>query len=168
MTSFISSYINTIVSVAICAFICETITSSGREALHKGQRLITSLCIFISLVLPVCNALIKVKPDLSFGNTFAVENGTLYSSKTYLSLIANETETVLQELITKTFGIQPDNISINISEESNDMQKHLIIDSITVSIKADEETTNNIKQFISNELDIGSESIYVIGEEGND
>ena len=125
--NFFTDYLNSIITVGICSFLCEAITSGKRSSpvLDRGLSLLTSLCIFITATAPLFSGVFNI--DLA---DFSTKNNISETSENYfLTLCENETERILFEYINSEYDIE--NIDVRLIMNENGETK---IDSINYTI----------------------------------
>ena len=117
---FFSSYIKSLLTVAVCALICNTVCEGfkGSKALEKAMAITTSLCIFITVILPVCNSL----KDITRGMVSEQNEGT-ETAFSFTENLATATEMHINELIYKEIGTIPASTSVIISQSDYAIEK---------------------------------------------
>ena len=148
MTSSLSVYITSLLSLGICAFISETLCSSFSKgtALSKGLGLISSLCIFTVIISPITLAM------KSCGKTAELPKEVNVNTETNENLLEGLTEKDLEnrfsDLLSEKLGIQAVYIGIdcNISDSVCD------INNINIGLyRKDMESKEQIINLIENE-----------------
>lgn len=115
MSTYFSEYIRLILTVGICAFICEYATSLGKsKKMSMVFGLISSLCIFLTVISPLTTlsgsfATFKQRYNNIGSSTEAISDEAFYSL-----VEENLKEEIKQEIIKKT-GISDECISIDLS-----------------------------------------------------
>lgn len=127
--NFFSSYIGLVLTIGICAFICETLCGCFANSMTVSRTvgIITSLCVFISIILPICTALNK----LGFDN-FSIREDNKATATSYDSLYdlaENRLENQISQSIYEELGIMPASISIelNVDEEYLNIQNVSVV-----------------------------------------
>ena len=133
MLEFFSSYLSSFLSVAICAFICETASSLSEKgkSLSKALGLICSLCVFLAATFPILN-IVKIFPAQTGKASQNTEQETQYGYEQFIELTKQQLEEKTTQDIYDNTGILIDSISIKLNIKEN----QLIIDSIDISVKS--------------------------------
>lgn len=141
--TYFSEYIKSILSVGLCAFLCENVSLrlSKNTAMSRGMKLLTGLCIFTVSILPFFSLFNGGFTSLF---DFSASNVRINSENSFITLTENELEKSFEEQILKETGIQTRSLSIKIEYNNN------VID--IKSINATVEKVENIpiiKEYIS-------------------
>ena len=117
---FFSSYIKSLLTVAVCTLICNTICEGfkGSKALEKAMAITTSLCIFIAVILPICNAIKNISHDTASAQKTGTE-----TTSSFIESLETATEMHINELIYKETGTMPTNTSVIISQSDYAIEK---------------------------------------------
>ncbi len=148
MTAFFNSYITSILSVGVCAFICEwiCISHSKSDSLKKALSFIASLCIFISVIFPFFSQIKNSLESFSLSSYYKTDSYDEYDKSEFYSLTAREAEKNTGIMIYHEFGINPVSISIELCESDN----ILSVSSITVTLKSEHhDFKQQIYQFLT-------------------
>ena len=112
-------YLSTVVTLGICAFISENICNFGtNKTLSKAMNLISSLCIFTAITLPLISSLSSC--SIQDINNYSVEETTKDTSSFY-SLIVDELKEKVSAKIFERFGIESECSGIELSVNENTM-----------------------------------------------
>ena len=114
---FFSSYIKSILSVALCSFICNNLCESfsSSKTLEKAIAITTSLCMFIIVIMPLCSAMSNIRISIDGKN----EADTAESTAFFKESIEKETESRLSQLIVEETGIIPCDTTVYLTENDN-------------------------------------------------
>ncbi len=145
MEKFFSGYILNLFSVCICAFLCKALCSfDGSGSSQQGLKLITGLCVFISVVLPFCSTIRQSAASLSEGLNIEPQSQYTISEEFYNQTKIQFQERYISEIYNAT-GILADSISIEFttSDDSFEFKR------IEVVLKnASTEDAEKIKEYI--------------------
>lgn len=127
MTGQFSEYIKTLLTVSVICFLCESITDlfSSGKALSRGISLISSLCIFITVLFPLSGVMNSCRKEFEFpkseSQNMAIDNNLFkkFTEKELESLVTSE--------ITKKIGIYPEYVSIELSVSDDSIRTKQII-----------------------------------------
>lgn len=156
MLEFFSSYIKNFLSVAICAFLCESASSLSEKgkSMSRALSLICSLCVFLAATFPLLSTIRLFSGQIQ--NTIkSTDTETVYEDEEFTKLMKQQLEEQLAKDIYDNTGILSDSICIDLSIENQEF----IINSIQVSKKGctDKEAVtvkNRILEIFGNEITI--------------
>ena len=134
-----NEYIKSVLTVGICAFLCELICTFSRKSntMSKAVQLTLNLCVFTITVLPFFSFMNKFE----YSKTEIPESETIQDTDiTLAKLTADEFEKLLKSQIYKNAGIEIKNIEVELDTVENDF----IIKKVSVNL-ADEVDTESIK-----------------------
>ena len=161
MSSFFSSYIQSVTSIGICAFICNKITTSTSTMLNKSLSFICGLCIFISIVFPILGGLKNFTLPIPSDTLHSEENANYTGYDSLLELTKSDLSQKLKSEIIRKTGINVADICIALHMESNT----IYIDKVQIFLaSADIKHENTISDIVCNLLQITPE----IKENGKD
>jgi len=147
MGEFFSSYLGSVMTIGICAFICETVSSASQTSAgtKNAMRLICSLCVFITVIIPFCSGIRSFYTHIATSGITAEKNSVQYENS-FLELTEKETEKrIMQEILDKT-GIIIKSADIDLCEKEN----MLIVLSVRVTVSnKDSGDADNVRQLIS-------------------
>ena len=134
-----NEYIKSVLTVGICAFLCELICTFSRKSntMSKAVQLTLNLCVFTITVLPFFSFM----NNFEYSKTEIPESETIQDTDiTLAKLTADEFEKLLKSQIYKNAGIEIKNIEVELDTVENDF----IIKKVSVNL-ADEVDTESIK-----------------------
>ncbi len=145
-----SDYIKSVITVTLCAFLCSISCGSAckSSASVKALRLITNLCVFAVIILPLITAFRNIDAD-----SFKIDSGQ-YTGNNYLDfekLTENEASKVLKQEIFEKTGITVISISIDISYDNNRVD----IEKIKALVSTNQEknaVTTALSELLGNEI----------------
>lgn len=152
MGSF-NSYLYSILTVGICAFICETLAcrTSNSDSLSKGLSLITSICIFLTVISPLFSSL----SSINFSEWNYDKNKEKPDENIFLELTANETEKEIANQIKNDVGIEACRADIKFKTDGDVLKADEIILSVNKkSICKENEIRTIVKNIIGDEIKV--------------
>ena len=118
MTKYFSEYINTILTISVLSFLCEStvVHFSSAKPLSKAFGLISSLCIFSTILLPVTGLLKSCELNIPLPEK---SDASMQDTQLFEELTEKDLQQKLSYEIYRASGINPQYISIdlNMSEE---------------------------------------------------
>ena len=132
MNGFFTSYIGSVAAVSLTALICELICSSNTEKkMTRPLNLIISLCVFLTVTMPVIGALQKFSKEGKGFETFFSEPSQ-QTSDTFFELWKKQTENGICDAVFQKTGIKPSSVSIDLIV---DEQNTAIIEKVKVEVE---------------------------------
>lgn len=156
MTGYINSYLITILTIGLIAFICDNIccVQGKAKALSGAVGLITSLCILITAIRPVFDIFNSIK------NLSGLKKETVYEvdkDDSFISLVAQNLQKNLKSIIFEKTGIAVDDICIDLSVENDTIEiKNIVI----YNGNTTDEQANIIEKTIKDNLQTQTDIIF--------
>lgn len=113
MSAFFSEYIKNIITVGICAYICEWVCGIGSSGgMKKVISFIAGLCIFTVAAIPFAQGLKSFSKEFSFTQKAAKEQQ--YNENAFLELTQTETQKQISALLESELGIQDSDVRLSL------------------------------------------------------
>lgn len=156
MSGYFSQYMYHILTVGLCAFLCEAVSGFGKsKRLSNAAALITSLCLFLTAVMPITelfSGIGKFFPDIKAESADEQE----YTRNDFFELVKmNIIQELKSEILIKT-GIEVSDISIDL----NVKDKNIYITSVTVQLFEKTEDTQAISKVITDNFSSETEIYF--------
>ena len=163
MQTFLSNYITSILTVGICAFLCEAISGfKGCAKLSDAMKFISTLCVFTAVLIPFgisVKNIDKSKFKATFPNA-AIQNNSYESFDT---LVEKETAKKIKEEIIKITKTHPKEVFTELDKNTFEIVSVTII---TDGIQ-DEAFYEKAKEAINEMFEKEVTVIYDNGKEEN-
>ena len=126
MQGVLYTYITSILTVGVCAFICETVSGiGGSSKLSDAMKFTSSLCVFIAVLLPFGISL-KGIDTKAIKNLFDENSTQLNNSQSFEALLDSEIKSRIEDEIVLSTEKKPMEISVSYNKDNT------AINSITV------------------------------------
>lgn len=152
MGSF-NTYLYSILTVGICAFVCETLVcrTNNSDSLSKGLSLITSICMFLTVISPLFSSL----SSINFSDWNYDKNESKTDENVFLELTANETEKEIANQIKNAAGIKKCGVDIKLKTDDDVLTADEIILSVSNDgISKENEIRTAVKNIIGDEIKV--------------
>lgn len=130
-------YINALVSIGLCAFICESIVTN--KVLSKALGLITGLCVFTVVISPIISFAVKGNIKEIF-DTSKYENTYNQTTTDFTNLIEKDMEDRLSQSIKDQLGLQISDVSIDFTIKDD----KAFIESVCVVLDTQDKSENEL------------------------
>lgn len=147
-------YFSSIMTVGICSFICEALSINGKysKALTHGLSLITSLCIFLTVISPFFVGVSDINLSEITNN-----NGISADTEDYFIMLTNdEIEKAITDKIINNCGIQAEKLDAELKNRNGELS----ITEMTVWIKKGDSTKE--KEIINTVKEAAGKDVRVI------
>ena len=135
---FFSSYIKMLLSVGLCAFICNTVCESFKtsKTLEKAISTTLSLCMFITILVPICSIL---KTDNILSKSFE-QNDSVETYSSFSENIENALSLQISEAIREKTGISPKSTCVTVAKNNDGFK----LKKITVTLNTENKSEKNL------------------------